>query len=257
MLEAVGFGLLFILGTIGIAWIAYFGMRALAAPKIEGETRDLAGSVIFRVAALHGLILALVFAQEMLDYQQIRSSLVEEATAIADVYHDIRRYGADIETETKMLDALSRYVRLIVDTEWEQLASEEMLTVEGWELREIVYVAILDLIPATSRQQDLRSHMLEKIQSIAEFRQKRENMAVHGISGLFWFAAFAGVVLVSMPYFVFAPNTLNLILLSMYGAFTGIAMLMIFAFSDPFSHPGRLSPVAFERLLDSEVVTDG
>ena len=48
-----------------LAFASYAIMRALAGAHDYDERKDLAGSVIFRVSALHGLILALVFAQEI------------------------------------------------------------------------------------------------------------------------------------------------------------------------------------------------
>jgi hypothetical protein len=45
--------------------LSIFGTRAVAAQWVVDDTRELAGSVDLRVSALHGLILALVFAQEL------------------------------------------------------------------------------------------------------------------------------------------------------------------------------------------------
>lgn len=76
----------FIVGTVALVWTGYFLMRLASARADKDEANDLAGSVIFRVAALHGLILALVFAQELFKYQEVRGALVREATAVADIY---------------------------------------------------------------------------------------------------------------------------------------------------------------------------
>jgi hypothetical protein len=118
---------------------------------------------------------------------------------------------------------------------------------------ETVYLAMLDLVAQTPREEALRDHMLEDAQRIATVRQLRENMALNPINPLFWFAAVAGVALVSLPYFVFRPNMVNLTLLSVYGAFTGIVMFTIYALSDPFSPPGMLEPAAMQRLLQTEI----
>ena len=74
----------FIVGTVMISWAVYFGMRRVMGEDYAEDTQTLAGSVIIRVASLHGLILALVFAQELVDYTQLQGNLTEEATAIAD-----------------------------------------------------------------------------------------------------------------------------------------------------------------------------
>jgi len=75
------------------------------------------------------------------------------------------------------------------------------------------------------------------------------------MSYLFWAAAFIGVILVTIPYFIFSPSRLNLVLLSVYAGFSGFVMFVIFAFSDPFSEPAALPPKAFERLLETEIGT--
>jgi len=245
--------ILFIFGSILIALAVYFSARRIVGSDFESETETLAGSVIFRVSALHGLILALVFAQELLDYNLLQGNLVREATAVADIYNDIARYGTDQDATVRK--ALSSYVRIVVDEEWQSLAEDMTLSGEGWALREVVYQAVLDLTPRSPRQEALRAHMLTKVQLIAEMRQERENNALHAIHPLFWFAALAGIVLVTLPYFIFSPTRLNLALLSVYGGFSGLVMFIIFAFSNPFAAPGALEPAAFERLLETNVGT--
>ncbi|MDW4549057.1 hypothetical protein R5H32_06815 [Defluviimonas sp. D31] len=247
----LGVGALFVFGTIAAALLVYSAMRLSFGADYASETQDLAGSVIFRVSALHGLILALVFAQEIQNYNLVRDDLVDEATAIADIYNDIRRYGAESEAEVQA--ALSKYVRVVVEEEWPLLAEADRLSAEGWRLREVVYQAALDLVPTNLREESLRYRMIDRAQVIAELRQERENSALDSPNSLFWVAALSGVLLVTLPYFIFAPTRLHLMLLSVYGGFSGIVMFIIFAFSDPFSAPGALPPVAFERLLETEI----
>ncbi len=244
-------GAAFMAGTVALAWAVYFGMRLVLAHRVADDTRELAGSVVFRVSAMHGLILALVFAQELETYKDLRSSLVEEATAIADIYNDIRRYGGPQTVPVQ--DALSQYSHMAADEEWTVLSREDRLLPEPWKFWETVYLQVLDLTPQGPREEKLREHMLKDVQRVAAIRQLRENMAMNPINPLFWFAAVAGVALVAMPYFVFRPSAVNLLLLSIYGAFTGIVMFIIFALSDPFSPPGLFEPVALQRLLQTEV----
>lgn len=244
-------GAAFVAGTIAIAWAVYFGMRLAVARRMADDTRELAGSVIFRISTLHGLILALVFAQELLNYQQLRTAVVDEATVIADIYNDIRRYGGPQVAPVQ--DALSRYARMVVDEEWPLLEFQDRLSPDAWDLREDAYLAVLDLVPGSPREEALRQHMLAGVQKIATLRQLRENMARDTINPLFWFAAVSGVALISLPYFVFRPSIVNLFLLSAYGAFTGIIMFIIYALSDPFSLPAQLEPEALQRLLETEI----
>ncbi|MBI1417004.1 MAG: hypothetical protein GC146_07270 [Limimaricola sp.] len=241
----------FVLGTVLLTWVIYFGMRLFVRDRVAPDTKDLAGSVIFRVAALHGLILGLVFAQELLDYNEIRADLVREATAVADIYNDMNRYGGDEVAAVQL--ALSDYVRQVVTVEWDRLGQQGRLSAEGWVFRETFYQSILNLSPNSPRQTDLRSHMVQNSQLIATLRQQRENTAIYHMGALFWIAALGGLVFVALPYFTFTPTPLHVALLSIYGAFSGLIMLMIYAFSNPFSPPGALAPTAFERLMETEI----
>lgn len=245
----IGFGFLF--GAIAIAVAAYFTSRAFFGGRIEDETQRLAGSVMTKCASLHALILALVFAQEIFTYQQVRQQLVAEATAVGDIYYDMRRFGTDAEARVQA--ALSRYVHLVVEKEWGILARTGKLSQDAWRMRDNVYLEVLDLVPKTLRQETLRQHMLDKIQFLAESRHNRANTAQQGIGSVFWFASVFGLVIVSMSYFGFTPNLRRLALLNLYAGFTGVIMFMTFALANPFDEPGRLMPHAFERLLATEI----
>ena len=126
----------FVAGTVLLVWAGYFAMRAVAAKHAVEDTRDLAGSVIFRISALHGLILALVFAQQMGEYQRLEAEVVREASSVANIYFDMARHGsqkADI-----VQPALSRYVDLVLAEEWPSLGRGDGLTATAWQEWEIV-----------------------------------------------------------------------------------------------------------------------
>ncbi|MBY5972773.1 DUF4239 domain-containing protein [Ferrimonas balearica] len=252
-LSDIGLGVGIALANIAVIFAIYALTRRIWGGRQTTETKDLAGSVIFRIASLHGLILALVFAQELIDYSEIRADLVSEATAVADIFNDIRRFDAGEEVTAEVQGTLAAYLRHVVNHEWAELSETGKLTAEGWILREAIYETALNLAPTTLRQTDLRAHMVAKAQAIAELRQKRENNAARELSGLFWFAALAGVICVAVPYFTYPPTPLHLALLSLYGGYTGVIMFVIFAFSDPFANPGALPPTAFTQLLAGEM----
>lgn len=241
-------GVGFVGATIAVTLGFYFAMRWVTGGDPDARSRDLAGSVIFRISALHGLILALVFAQEMVEYQQLKYEAAIEANAIADVYFDAGRYGG--EGREPIQGAMKDYVALIVDEEWALLADTGRLAPAAWGRWDVAYNGVLDLSPATDRQRSLRDHMLSQLHAIAETRVKRENHGSGSISGMFWFAAMSGVVLISLAYYSFPPERFNLVLISMFGAFTGIILFLIYAFSNPYGFPGQLEPGPLLRLQE-------
>ncbi|RDJ13813.1 DUF4239 domain-containing protein [Rhizobium grahamii] len=249
MSAVVLFGIAFVGGTIVVTLSFYFLMRLIMGADPTGKDRELAGAIVMRIASLHALILALVFAQEMIEYQQLKFESVTEANAVADIYFDANRYGAD-EKAAPIQQALFEYVQIVVDEEWQMLGRTGQLSPTAWNKWDNVYQRVLDLTPTNARQQSIREHMLTDVHSIAESRDKRENSGTDSISSIFWFAAVSGVVFMALGYYPYPPDARNLLLLSVLGAFTGIILFFIYAFSDPYNPPATLKPTAFERLLD-------
>lgn len=241
-------GILFVAATVGLTLGAYFLMRWATGGDPEGHQRDLAGSVVFRISALHGLILALVFAQEMVVYQQLKHEGAIETNAIANIFFDADRYGAD---EAKPIhQAVANYVHSVTNSEWALLGKIGRLDGEAWGYWGEAYDIILNLEPATPRQVSLRENMLRDVHTVAQSRIKRENHASNPMSSMFWFAAVAGVVLIAIGYYSYPPERHNLILISIFGAFTGVILFFIYSFANPYGGPGALNPSAYERLLD-------
>lgn len=242
------FGIAFIGGTIVVTLGFYFLMRFIMGTDPTGKDRELAGAVVMRISSLHALILALVFAQEMIEYQQLKFESVTEANAVANVYFDAERYGAN--EKPPIQQALFEYVQIVVDEEWRSLGTTGQLSATAWNKWDNVYQRVLDLTPANVRQQSIRDHMLANVHAISDSRDKRENSGTDSVSKIFWFAAISGVIFMALGYYPYPPDARNLLLLSVLGAFTGIILFFIYAFSDPYNPPATLKPTAFERLLE-------
>ncbi|MEM9011751.1 MAG: hypothetical protein AAGE18_11020 [Pseudomonadota bacterium] len=232
------------LGSYGIARWA-FGARA------DEETRDLAGSVLFRIGALHGLVLALVFAQDLAGIRDVAVSAAREATLVSDIYHDARRYG--VEETAGLRAGLARYGLIVVEEEWPLLAESRRLSPAAWTEWEAAYETLLDLAPATPRQERLHDVMLDDIRELSELRDARENAAQAAAYAIFLWVALAGVVLIGAAYFTWPATALNVGLIAAFAGFTGLILYMVFAFSNPFAAPGRATTVGFERFLTPEV----
>ncbi|WP_159948224.1 DUF4239 domain-containing protein [Rhizobium sp. 18065] len=246
----VGFG--FVLGSIGLVLGSSFLARLLLTSGDEGDrTHDAASTVAVRVAALHGLILALVYAQELDDYKDIRRVLTQEAVAISDVFNDAGRYGGPAVIPVQQ--HLAQYVALVVDEEWQLLAKRQGLSASAWSEWDKAYNILLDLEPSSDRQRYLAQHMRQRITDVAGFRQTREAPSLGRFAGLFWAPALIGLICVAAPFYVYRPTRTHIALLSMFGAYSGVILFFIFAFSNPFAAPGRLEPAPFEHLLKGDI----
>lgn len=251
LLSAV-LGACFVVVSVSIVLGVYLGMRRLFNPGAEGDrTHEAANTMAVRIAALHGLILGLVYAQELDDYKGVRTALTEEAVAVADIYNDARRY-AGIETAA-IQASLAGYLRAVVDEEWDLLGRERRLSPDAWRHWEATYGSLLNLVPVDDRQRFLADRMRHRVTDIARLRQMREATAAGGFSSMFWAPAVAGIVLLSMLFFVYRNSRTNMLLMGLFGAYSGVILFFIYAFANPFEPPGRLDPVPFQRLLEGEI----
>lgn len=246
MLFNIVLGFVVIGSTVALTLGAFLAMRLATGGDPDVRDRDLTSSVIFRISALHGLILALVFAQEMFQYQQLRFDSASEANALADVYFDAARYNGD--TMPIIQKAIRSYLEIIVSDEWQALGKSGQLSSEAWKQWDVAYQGVLDLTPENGRQTSLRDHMLTQIHQISEMRVRRESHASNSVSGMFWFAAVSGVVMIALAYYSFPAELHNIVLLGMFGAFTGVVLFFIYAFANPYRPPGALEPVPYMRL---------
>lgn len=240
--------LFFVLVTQALTFGSYFAARYVLLSRSSVESKDLSSSVIFRIAALQGLILALVFAQELINFTTVRDVVNREATDLEEIYFDIARFeNAPVD---KVRVSIANYVSEVVNTEWEILGKDGSLSDAAWAYREEILQELLDLEPQNSRQTWLRDTMLERIRAVGHARNDREIAAVTDVNVIFWVVAFVGVILVATPYFVYPPNRTNLALLSIFAVYTGLVLYFIHTLDQPFARPGFVQPVALELLYE-------
>lgn len=239
--------LIFVGGSVALTFASYVLARRTLHTRSNDHTRDLSSSVVFRLSALHGLILALVFAQELINYNALNRSINHEANLVEAVYFDLRRY--DVKQTSELQKSLAQYVQVVLTEEWRLLASNRALSDKAWDRREAVLKGVLNLKPDGPSQTWLRERMLQKLAALEDERNTREISAITHMSPIFWFVALIGLALISAAFFSFQMNFANVTLMTFFAIYTGIVLFFINAIDHPFSGPGHLSPVALERLF--------
>lgn len=239
-------GIAIISATVVAVLLVYFVARRTLRREPDDRTRDLAASMVMRVSALHGLILALIFASEVVEYQQLGLEISHEVNAVSDISYDALRYGAQAKP---VGDAIRDYLAIVPTEEWQSLALTGDLSGPAWGKWNDAYMAALDLVPATPREISLRENMLAKIHAIAEIRDLREHHGKTELNALFWGAALAGVLLVAVGFYVFTPRRDNIALISLYALYIGFILYTIYAMENPFKAPGALDASLYQELL--------
>ncbi len=87
--------------------------------------------------------------------------------------------------------------------------------------------------------------MLENMEDIGRFRRRRQIGSKGNVPPMFWVVAIAGFALISLPYFVFEPSPENMMLLSIFAAYNGLVLYVIYATGHPFVSPVAVDPAPF------------
>lgn len=246
-------GFLIVSSSCLLALLPYRLARQILHHRADPDSRDLAASILFRVGALHSLILALVFAQELLNFSDARHTMTREASLVGNIFYDLRRY--DVEATAPAQANLVAYTDIVLNREWDTLARERRLEDAAWQEWQEAYEGILDLVPDSLRQESLRDIMIGQVRELSQLRLEREATALVGTSHLLIFAAVAGIVIMSIGFFPYAPTRVNLTLLLLFGVYTGLVIFFIVAFSNPFSGASAIQPVRMERLYEGMLNT--
>jgi hypothetical protein len=249
-MTSIALGVLSVLAAVSLALAIYFTARRAFAQRADDDTANLAGSIIFRLAALHSLILALVFAQEQVNYVSLRDTTVHEAAALADLFYDLHRY--DPASTAPARASVARYAETVRGSEWRSLAEGRLSSV-AWAQWDLVYKFVLDLEPEGLRQTDLRSRMLEDIDAISDFRNERLAASNSAVPAIFWVAAIGGFVVIVMPFFTFSPRPINLLLLTLFAGYNGMVLFFIAVLNNPFAEPASLGTLPFDLLVADDM----
>ncbi len=238
----------FAIGAIFLASVPYFVLRKLMGAHLSEDTAALSTSVITRLGTLHGLILALMFAQEMQNYLEVGNTYTKEAGASADVFHKLDAYDPEspqVTAATRLLIAL--YVQDILDKE-RALLTEGKMSRAAWDKYARIDQDLRKLQAADDRQKELRSEMLKAWDAISEYRRAYQVASVRKVPTFFWVLAILGFVSVTIPFYVFSPGFANIFILTVFAASTGIVIYFIYAMGNPFTGAAAIEPIALERL---------
>ena len=216
---------------------------------IDEDSELLSGKIITRLGALHALILALMFAQEMADYRDVSRVVSKEASAINNVFHSLREYDKENRKSTVVIsDMVVKYVKTAMRADRAALA-ESRISRQTWINYYSIDRQIRNLQPKNSDQEDLRAKMLTDWGTVSEFHARLRTIAEYEAPGFFWVVILIGFLLVVVPFYVYSPSIANLAMLSTYSAFNGLVMYVIFAIANPFTGALAIDSNIFESLL--------
>ncbi|NOR41280.1 MAG: DUF4239 domain-containing protein, partial [Gammaproteobacteria bacterium] len=213
--------LIFIFVAVLSTLICYGVMRKLLLSRMGEDSEMLSGKIFARLGALHALILALMFTQEMADYRDISRIVTKEASAISDVYVSLEEYDEENQQSTAAISNLIvDYVKEAMEADRIALAGSR-LSNQTWINYQRINRQLRKLQPTNNDQEYLRAEMLKDWDIVSEFHQRLRSIVEYEAPAFFWIVIITGFFAAVIPCSAYSPKIANLVILSTYAAFNG------------------------------------
>jgi hypothetical protein len=217
---------------------------------LPAKARDVAETVAVRIGTVHGLILALVFAEAQSTHTNLQQEVSKEVSTIEHIALQLNQWnGAE---GAALRGQLAAYVRAVLEQEWQASARPQGSRKAGLAYNELD-LGILNLKADTPPQQSLRSRLIMNMDTLQDHRKARLALLHRGLQGLFWWMALAGFIIIVGCFLVFPASVLHTAILSIYGAYTGLALYFILALSHPYAGPATINTAPYEMVLQEDL----
>jgi hypothetical protein len=240
-------GTVVMLVAIACSALPFVAVRWLITREPHPKTRELVETVAVRIGTVHALILALVFAEAQSTHTDLQQQVSKEITTIEHIALHIDQWNGP--EEDALRNQLATYVRAVLQNEWRVTARPNGST-EARRAYDDLDVGLLDLKAETPRQQSLRARMIADMDSLQDHRKDRLSLFHRGLPSLFWWMALVGFALTVGFFFIFPATPLHIAVLSVYGAYTGLALYFILALSHPYTGPAAIDASPYETVLE-------
>jgi len=243
-------GTLAMLATVAASVLPFVLVRTWLKDELPTRTRDVVETVAVRIGTVHGLILALVFAEAQSAHTSLQQDVSKEIATIEHISLQLNQWNAPGE-ETLRKD-LAAYVASVLHNEWQPSVSLSGSR-EAARAYNKLDSSILNLNAETPQQESLRARMIANMDDLQDHRKARLSLLHRGLPGLFWWMALTGFAIIVGCFLVFPVTPVHIAILSVYGAYTGLALYFILALSHPYAGPAAIDTSAYTLVLNDDL----
>jgi hypothetical protein len=239
--------------AIAASALPFVLLRRLLSEDLPTKTRDVAETVAVRIGTIHSLILALVFAEAQSTHTNLQQEVSKELTTIEHIALELDQWNG---VEQGLLRGyLAAYVSAVLQNEWHASASLRGSR-EARHAYNVLDMGILNLKAESPQQQSLRTRMIVNMDELQDHRTARLSLAHRGLPSLFWWMALTGFAIIVGFFLIFPANLVHIAILSVYGAYTGLALYFILALSHPYTGPASIDTLPYQMVLEDELKPD-
>ena len=169
-------------GFVVFAIVGLFVTEKLAPGLRRGEINDVAGVILGVLAAIYGIVLALVIVSLFDDFHKTKSDIRTEAGALEMVYRDSRGFSPPVADAIKQ--HVSDYIAIVQTQEWRDL-SHGRENEQAWNELDGLYTLLQNYQPTTISQRVFYTEVVQRVNDLMAARRERLNDAEEGIPSTF------------------------------------------------------------------------
>jgi hypothetical protein len=233
------------LAILGVVVAALVGVHALLQRRFTSEMlrrhNDVAGYLFSAVGVLYAVVLGFVVVVVWQKYDVSVSNVENEVNAVADLYHDVD--GVSDPARSEIRSDLRRYVLLVRNVEWPEMARGQSVSEDGAQLLDDAFYRVNTFAPRDFQQFAAQQASIQAAQRLVDARRSRLVVSVPAVPVVLWFALIAGALAMVAFCYIFGVENrpAQLMMTAILVGLIGILFVVIQAFSTPFAGSVRIS----------------
>lgn len=239
--------LLFAMVVAGMGLLAALGLMAfrMIVPQSDDVSHnDVAGPIISTVGTILAVILSFMLVSVWQQYDQAGATVVNEASAVADLYHAAGLFPEPVQTQLRK--SLSNYTNAILNDEWPAMRDGRLSDAAGRASFGILAI-LMRYDPKTNAQQALQQDAIGFVNTFVDGRRDRLFDNQSGIPLIFWIGMLLlSAITVSCAYiFRIKSELMHVFMCVSLAAVIGVVFVLIAEFDYPFRGDAQIQPTAW------------
>ncbi len=232
------------LGSAILAMASFTLTRKLLKPIDISEHQTFLDAMFNIVGTLVSLILGLLVAAALDQYQNLERAVDSEAASVSEIYRFSR--GLQEPSRSQIQGLCERYCQLVISDEWPALAKGQV-SQAVFETFCLLSDEVVLIHPSHDGEANLQASMLESLDVVGAGRRERlltlNNTREHLLGPILLAGA---VIVLAFAFFYVKRNSLfHSVVIAFVAIALGGNMALIYVLSKPFDGEWKIQPRAF------------
>ncbi len=242
--------LTFAMGIVVMGLVAALGLvayRKLVPQSDDVSHNDVAGPIVTTVGTMLAVIVSFMLVTVWQQYDQASSTVVQEASAVADLYHVATNFPEPVQSQLRA--AINEYARIVVEDEWPAMRTGGESLAAGTASLHLLNV-IARYEPKTNAQQALQQDAVSLVTTIVDARRDRLFDNAQGIPNILWAGMWLLTFVTIACSYVFRirNEVMHAAMTIALGAVIGVTFVLIAEFDYPFRGDAQISAAPWTTL---------